>query len=138
VRFDFSFSGSEKAYEPFLKAIVASTTLKVGETAAEGVRYREEYDGKDQAKLVVWRDNKPERAVVAFDYTMARYAAALTAAGPDMFKNKEQVGFRALGGSMAPLTKEQELEARWEFSVAASNLPKTIPPDLRRFLRLVS
>ena len=28
--------------------------------------------------------------------------------------------------------------ARWEFSLAASNLPKAIAPDIRRLLRLVS
>ncbi len=139
VKFDFSFGGAEKTYEPFLKTIVASATLKPGDTGAEPGRYREEYTGAGQAKLVVWRDDKPERNLVAFDYAMARYGAALTGAGADMFKNKEQVGFRALeGGGTSVLTREQEAEARWEFSLAASNLPKTLAPDLRRLLRLVS
>lgn len=137
VRFDLAFAGADKAYEPFLKAVVASSTLKPGETGTEPGRYREEYTGPGHTKLVVWRDNKPERTVVAFDYAMARYGAALNGAGPDMFKNKEQVGFRAVPGG-GGLTKEQEAEARWEFSLAASNLPQTIPPDIRRFLRLVS
>jgi hypothetical protein len=90
----------------------------------------------------VWRDNKPERALIGFDYTMARYAAALMTVGPDMFANKAAVGFRAAptehGGTGGPLTKAHEAEARWEFSLAASNLPKTIAPDIRRLLRLVS
>lgn len=137
VRLDAAFAGGEKLYEPFLKAIVASATLKPGETAAESGRYREEYIGPGHTKLVVWRDNKPERAVVTFDYAMARYGAALNGCGPDMIANKTRVGFRALSGG-GGLTKEQEAEARWEFSLAASNLPKTIPPELRRFLRLVS
>lgn len=42
------------------------------------------------------------------------------------------------GAPGAPLTPSQEAEARWEFSIAASNLPKTIAPDIRRLLRLVS
>ena len=58
------------------------------------------------------------------------------------FKNKGQVGFRAApkagGGTGAPLSQSQEAEARWEFSLAASNLPKAIASDIRRFLRLVS
>jgi hypothetical protein len=57
-----------------------------------------------------------------------------------MFKNKEQVRFKATEGAdtgMA-LSKAQEGEARWEFSLAASNLPQTIAPDIRRLLRLVS
>ncbi len=137
VRFDLSFSGADKALEPYLKALVASSTLKPGETGTEPERYREEYNGPGHTKLTVWRNNKPERAVVAFDYAMARYGAALSGAGLDMFKNKERVLFRSLEGS-APLTSEQVLDARWEFSLAASNLPKVIPPDIRKFLRLVS
>jgi hypothetical protein len=73
---------------------------------------------------------------------MARYAAALTATGPDMARNKTMVGFRAApndkGGGGGALTSSQEAEARWEFSLAASNLPKEIAPDIRKFLRLVS
>lgn len=139
VRFDFSFADADKTYVPFFKAIVASATLKAGETGAEPGRYREEYNGSGSTKLVVWRDGKPERTVVAFDYVMARYGAALSDAGPDMFKNKEQVVFRAVeGGGTTPLSPAQAAEARWEFSLAASNLPKTIAPDIRRLLRLVS
>jgi hypothetical protein len=136
VRFDIASAGLDKNYEAFLKAIMASTTLKAGETGTEPGRYREEYQGPGHLKLVVWRDNKPERTVVAFDYAMTRYSAALSAAGPDMFKNKEQVVFRAVKGG--DLTREQEAEARWEFSLAASNLPKEIAADIRRLLRLVS
>jgi hypothetical protein len=143
VKFDSFSEGWDAAYQLFLKAVVASATLKGGPTDSDSPgRYREEYLGPGHAKLVVWRDNKPERALVGFDYTMARYAAALAMAGADMFKNKEEVGFRpsptGRGDTGAPLSRAQEAEARWEFSVAASNLPKTIAPDLRRFLRLVS
>ena len=142
VRFDFASSGADKAYQQFFKAIVASTALKAGEAGFEPPRYREEYRGPGQAKLVVWRDNKPGGAVVAFDYTMARYGAALAVAGPDMFKNKAQVTFKAApaesGAPGAPVSGSQEVEARWEFSLAASNLPNAIAPDIRRFLRLVS
>ncbi|AOS43202.1 hypothetical protein Verru16b_00245 [Lacunisphaera limnophila] len=142
VKFDF-FSGPDPVYLNFYKAIVASSTLKGGPTDSDVPdRYREEYRGPGFTKLVVWRDNKPERTLVGFDYTMARYGAALSMAGADMLKNKAAVGFRAApteerkaGG---PLTAAQEAEARWEFSLAASNLPKAIPPDIRRFLRLVS
>ena len=59
-----------------------------------------------------------------------------------MFKNKGEVVLRAApmdnGAPGLPLTKAQEAEARWEFSIAASNLPKAIAPDIRRLLRLVS
>jgi hypothetical protein len=143
VKFDAFSTGWDGAYQPFFKAIVASSTLKGGPTDTDRPgQYREEYRGPGHTKLVVWRDNKPERAIVGFDYTIARYAAALAHAGADMFKNKSEVGFRPAptdkGASGAPLTSSQEAEARWEFSLAASNLPKTIPPDIRRFLRLVS
>jgi hypothetical protein len=141
VKFDAFTPGWDGAYQPLLKAIVASSTLKGGTTDSDRPgHYREEYRGAGHAKLVVWRDNKPERAVVAFDYTMGRYAAALAAAGADMLKNKQEVTFRtAEGGTTgAPLTKAQEAEARWEFSIAASNLPKALPAELRRFLRLIS
>jgi hypothetical protein len=139
VRFDFSFAGADKTYLPFFKPLAASATLKPGETGTEPGRYREEYNGMGTTKLVVWRDDKPERTLVAFDFAMARFAAAMTGAGPDMLKNKERVGLRALeGGGTTPLTREQEAEARWEFSLAASNLPKTLAPDIRRLLRLVS
>lgn len=137
VRFDFSFGGAEKAYEPFLKTFVASSTLKAGETGTEPGRYREEYTGAGHAKLVVWRDDKPERNLVAFDFAMARFGAALSGAGADMLANKAKVGFREMPGD-GGLSKEQEAEARWEFSLAASNLPKTLAPDIRRLLRLVS
>ncbi len=143
VKFDFLSTGADAAYLPYFKAIVASATLKGGPAGSDTPgRYREEYSGPGHAKLVVWRDNKPERALVGFDYTMARYAAGLATAGADMFKNKGEVGFRAAptegGGTGAPLTKSQEAEARWEFSLAASNLPEAIAPDIRSFLRLVS
>lgn len=138
VKFDQAVA--DKTYETFFRALVASGSLKAGEMGSEGGdRYREEYQGPGEAKLVVWRDNKPERNLVAFDFTMARFSAALTGVGPDMFKNKEQVGFRAIqGGGTIPLTREQEAEARWEYSLAASNLPKTIAADIRRLLRLTS
>lgn len=142
VKFDF-YSGPDKAYLHFFKAIVASSMLKGGSAGSDAPgRYREEYSGPGHVKLEVWRDDKPERALVGFDYIMARYAAALATAGADMFKNKAEVVFRAApmdnGAPGLPLTKAQEAEARWEFSLAASNLPKTIAPDIRRLLRLVS
>ena len=143
VKFDFHTPGADAAYLPYFKAIVASATLKGGSTYSDTPgRYREEYLGPGQAKLVVWRDNKPERSLVGFDYTMARYAAALATAGADMARNKAEVGFRAApttgGGTSGPLSQAQAAEARWEFSVAASNLPPAIAPDIRRWLRLVS
>lgn len=143
VKFDAFSSGWDKSYLPYFKAIVASSTLKGGPAGSDVPgRYREEYSGPGHAKLVVWRDNKPERTLIGFDFTMARYAAALANAGPDMFKNKSEVTFRAApmdnGAPGMPLTKAQEAEARWEFSLAASNLPKAIAPDIRRLLRLVS
>jgi hypothetical protein len=139
VRFDFAFAGADKAYLPFFKPLAAVATLKPGETGTEPGRYREEYNGMGSTKLVVWRDDKPERSLVAFDLAMAHFGAALSGAGADMLANKGRVGFRALeGGGTTPLTREQEAEARWEFSLAATNLPKTIAPDIRRLLRLVS
>ena len=143
VKFDSYATGWDKPYLPFFKAIVASSTLKGGSAGSDSPgRYREEYSGPGHAKLVVWRDDKPERALMGFDYTMARYAAALASAGADMFKNKAEVVFRSApmdnGAPGLPLTKAQEAEARWEFSLAASNLPKTIAPDIRRLLRLCS
>jgi hypothetical protein len=142
VNFDFSFAGEDKAYQPILKTIIASTSLKAGATGFEPGRYREEYDAPGDAKLVVWRENKPGGAVVGFDYRIVRYHAMLATAGPDMFKNKGEVRFKAVPGkgvdSSAPLTPTQEAEARWEFSLAASNLPTTIAPDIRKLLRLVS
>jgi PilZ domain len=143
VKFDTFSEGWDRVYQTFLKAIVASATLKGGPTDSDTPgQYREEYLGPGHTKLVVGRDNKPERALVSFDYTMARYAAALATAGADMSKNKGEVGFRAAptggGAPGVPLSKTQEAEARWEFSLAASNLPGTIAPDIRRFLRLVS
>jgi hypothetical protein len=143
VKFDAFSSGWEKPYQPFFKTVVASSTLKGGPTDSDlPGRYREEYLGAGQAKLVVWRDNKPERNLLGFDFTMARYAAALASVDPDMFKNKAEVGFRSTpmdnGAPGLPLTQAQQAEARWEFSLAASNLPKAIAPDIRRLLRLVS
>jgi hypothetical protein len=121
---------------------MAGAALKAGDTETEGTRYREDYRGPGHTKLVVYRDNKPERAVVGFDYIMARYAAALATAGTDMFKNKSAVTFRVAptdkGGAGGALTQSQEAEARWEFNLAASNLPSAIPPDVRGFLRLMS
>lgn len=138
VKFDSSSLRSDKVYELLFKAIVVSATMKGGPTDSDVPgKYREEYCGPGHAKLAVWRDNKPERTVVGFDFTMARYGAALVTAGADMFKNKAEVVFKAAEGG-APLSQSQEKEARWEFSLAASNLPKAIAPDLRQFLRLVS
>lgn len=133
LRFDHAVN---QGYEPFFKAVVASGGLTAGPAGTESAgRHREEYCGRDHAKLVVWRD-QAGGVVLAFDYTMGRYAAALETVGADMFKNKEQVRFKAADGST--LTRAQEVEARWEFSLAASNLPKAIAPDIRRLLRLVS
>jgi hypothetical protein len=140
VKFD---SVADKAYQPFFKAVMASATLKGGPTDSDAPdRYREEYRGPGHMKLVVWRDNKPERAIVGFEYTMARYGATLASAGTDMLKNKEQVRFKAAPADGATasgaFSDAQVADARWEFSLAASNLPAAIPPDIRRFLRLVS
>jgi hypothetical protein len=137
VKFDYPNAAE---YQPFLKAIVASSTLKAGENTAEAGGYREDYRGPGETKLVVWRDNKPERAVTGFEYVMGRYTALLKGAGPDLMENKQKVIFKPVPGEGPdrPLSASQEAEARWEFSVAASNLQKVIPPDLRKFLRLVS
>ena len=138
VRFDFSFSGADKAYQPFFKAITASSALAAGPAGSESAgRHREEYKGPEHAKLVVWRTEAGGGAtILGFEYTMERFIAVLATVAEDMFKNKEQVRFKATDGSS--LSKTQELDARWEFSLAASNLPKTIAPDIRRLLRLVS
>lgn len=140
VRFDFSFGGTEKAYQPFFNTLVAGAGLVAGQAGTESPgRHREEYRGPGQAKLVVWRDEAGAGAtILGFEYVMVRYAAVLAKADPDMFKSKEQVRFKLADGTGAALSKSQELEARWEFSLAASSLPKTIAPDIRRFLRLVS
>src|SRR6478736_1025185 len=138
VHFDFSFPGADKAYEPFLKAIAASSELIAGPAGIESLkRHREEYTGPGGAKLVVWRDEAGGGAtILGFDYTIVRYGAVLDTVGTDMFKNKAQVRFKsAAGGALSP---EQEAEARWKFSLAASNLPKTIAPDIRKLLRLMS
>ena len=139
VLFDSSYSGADKAYQPFFKAIVASAALTAGPAGTESPgRHREEYRGPGHAKLVVWRD-KLGGTLTGFDYTMGRFDASLAAAGADMFKNKEQVRFKAAeAGDGVPLSRSQEVEARWEFSLAASNLPKAIAPDIRKLLRLVS
>lgn len=143
VKFDAPLEKLDKAFQSMFRAIVASSTLKGGTTDSDMPgRYREEYAGPGHARLVVYRDNRPERAIVAFDYTMARYAAKLAAAGPNMFENKQAVTFRAApndsGALGAPVAGAQADEARWEFNLAASNLPKTIPADVRKFLRLMS
>jgi hypothetical protein len=140
VKFDYVAADE---LQPYLKAIVASATLKGGTTDSDRPGfYKEEYRGPGHTKLVVYRDNKPERTIVGFDYTMGRYAAALATVEADMIKNKAEVGFRAAptekGGTGGPLSSAQEAEARWEFSLASSNLPAAIPPDIRKFLRLVS
>jgi hypothetical protein len=139
VSFDFLSTGADKAYLPYFKTIVASTTLIAGSAGTESPgRHREEYCGEGHAKLVVWRD-KPGGSLLGFDFTMARFGASLTTVGEDMFKNKGQVQLRqAEGGEGMGLSRSQELEARWEFSIAASNLPKAIAPDIRRLLRLCS
>lgn len=141
VKFDAYSTGWDQVYQHFFKAVVASATLKGGTTDSDMPdRYKEEYAGPGHAKLVVWRNKMPERSVVGFDYTMARYAAALALAGPDMDRNKAMVGFREAKdtGSGAPLSPAHAVDARWEFSLAVSNLPKAIPPDIRKFLRLMS
>ena len=59
-----------------------------------------------------------------------------------MLKNKAAVIFKAAptdkGAAGGPLVESQIAEARWEFSIAASNLPKVVEPGVRKFLRLVS
>jgi hypothetical protein len=138
VKFDDFSTGWDKSYQPFFKTIIASSTLKGGPAGSDAPgRYREEYSGPGHAKLVVWRDGSPERALQGFEYTMVRYAAVLETVGADMFKNKEKVMFKAAEGGMA-LSRAQEVDARWEFSIAASNLPKALEPDIRRLLRLMS
>ena len=143
VKFDSFATGWDKPYQPFFKAVVASSTLKGGPTGSDAPgRYREEYTGPGHAKLVVWRDDKPERNILGFDFVMARYAAALASVGADMFKNKAEVAFRAAptekGDTGMQLAQAQLAEARWEYSIAASNLPKALAPDIRRLLRLTS
>jgi len=140
VRFDFSYGGDDKAYQRIFKVIVASAGLTPGPAGTESPgRHQEEYRGPDHAKLVVWRD-RPGGTLTGFDYTMARHSAALATVGADMFKNKEQVRFKAVegGDTGMALSRAQDGEARWEFSLAASNLPQAIAPDIRRLLRLVS
>lgn len=138
VRFDYA--SEDKAYQKIFKTIVASAGLAATQAGTESAgRYREEFRGPEHAKLVVWRD-KLGGKLIAFDYTIARYGATLETVGEDMIKNKEQVHFKTAEGadSGIGLAKAQEWEARWEFSIAASNLPASIPPDIRRLLRLVS
>jgi hypothetical protein len=140
VRFDLSTAAVEKDYQPFFRAIVAGASLAAGPVATESPgRHREEFRGPSHAKLVVWRD-KPGGTLTGFEFTMARYAAALTTVGADMAKNKEQVRFRSAqaGDAGIPLMRMQEFEARWEFSLAATNLPKALAPDIIKLLRLVS
>ena len=140
VRFDLSSAGTDKAYQPFFQAIVAGASLAAGPAVTESAsRYREEFRGPSHAKLVVFRD-KPGGKLLGFEFVMARYAAALATIGPDMAKNKTQVHFRSADAAMAatPLTKTQEMEARWEFSLAGSNLPAAVAVEIRQLLRLLS
>lgn len=140
MKYDDSFGGLDKTYDLFLKTIAASSELVAGQAGNESTRrHREEYTGADGAKLVVWREEAGAGAtILGFEYQISRYTAFLKEVGPDMFKNKEGVRFKSATGPDTPLAKPQELDARWEFSLAASNLPKNIAPDIRRLLRLVS
>jgi hypothetical protein len=140
VRFDSSTAAVEKDYQPFFRAIVAGASLVAGPSVTESpARHRDEFRGPSHTKLVVYRD-KPDGTPVGFEFSMARYVAALATVGADMAKNKAQVHFRSAetGDAGAPLPRSQEMEARWEFSLAASNLPKTVPPDIIKLLRLMS
>jgi hypothetical protein len=140
VKFDFHTAGADAGYQPYFKTLVASSGLTAGPVGTESAkRHREEYTGPGHAKLVVWREELGGGGtILGFEYTMARFEVSLATVGTDMFKNKEQVRFKSVGGTAGALSKSQELDARWEFSIAASNLPKTIAPDIRRLLRLVS
>lgn len=140
LSFDFSYGGSERAYQRIYEVIVASASLAPSSAGGgSGGQVKEEYRGEKSALLQVWR-NRAGGPVSSFDYAMCRFEAFLPDADGDAKRLKEMVRFRSIGsgGSAdAPtmLSGSDEAEARWEFAVAASNLPESVPVDVRKFFR---
>jgi len=137
VSFDFAYPGVEKAYQRIFEVIVASAMLTAGPAGADAAgRHREAYDGANSARLLVWRD-RIGGAVTGFDFTMSRYSAVLPEVEGDTARIKESVRFKPTsstgGDTPSFLSRTQEADARWEFAIAASNLPAAVPADLRKF-----
>jgi hypothetical protein len=138
MSFDFSYPGVEKAYQRIFEVVVASASLTAGPAGTDAMgRHREEYRGANSARLLVWRE-KLGGAVTGFEYIMSGYAAVLPEVEGDAARMKELIRFKPVSPADASdspsfLSKAQEADARWEFAIAASNLPAAVPADLRKF-----
>jgi len=138
VQFDFSNASVEKMYGRVLEPVIASATLApAGSKADESGRYREEYRGHGQARLVVWRE-KEGAPISGFEYQLGRYVAELAKTSGEPAALKAALKFKpgASTGTSSPLdflSHNQEQDARWQFSLAASNLPKILPAEERKF-----
>lgn len=132
LKFDFSYGGAEKAYRRVFDPVMVSASLVAGESGTDGSgRILESYPGKEIGKLTVWRD-QTDKTLVGFDFELGRFRVDATNLGGDATSVRSAMRFKQASGES--LTTAEEAEAKLTFSVAASNLPKAVPADVRKFL----
>ncbi len=139
VQFDFANEGVEKAFYRVLESVVVGSSIApVGAKPDETGRYHEQFAGKNFAKLSAWRPAEGG-PVTDVEFRMGRYV--ITAhrpadAGPYVRPTMKIVAAEdgEAGAAYVPLTPTHLAEARWQFSLIASNLTPVVPVDIQKFL----
>jgi len=142
VHFDFANEGVEKSFYRVLESVVVGASLApVSHTKPDvSGRHLDVYAGKNFSKLNVWRPT-PEGPVTDVEFRMNRYcveAHRAAEAGPYVRPTMKITGTASDDSEdrkdSVPITASQTAEARWQFSLIVSNLTKSVPEDVQRFL----
>lgn len=135
--FNFPDFETQKAYLQLLEPVSIGAALlpveskKVKQDTAG--QLKEQYKGPADALLSVGRQGAGN-VVQSFDFRMNDYGVRWTLGMPKVEPYGAPGGSRGGSAPSGSLTPAQLAEVRWLFCLAVPNLPKTIPPDIRKLL----
>ena len=138
VNFKFPNMDTQRAFLQMLEPVSIGATLepvdpKKVKQDTPGL-HREQFKNPENALLSVWRQG-PGGDIQSFDFRMNNYGVRWGAGMTELetYGIAEQKK-RGTAAPFARLSDAQQEEVRWLFCLAVPNLPKSIPPDVRKFL----
>jgi len=145
INFDFSNSGVEKAYHRvFDTAVIGASLAPVDASSDNYGRHLEQFAGKNSSLLTVWRETDGGE-LNGFEFHTARYRVDADKVTLPDGSFRQVLNFSlttarkgAESGTPMPVTDSQAAELRWLFGLTVSNLAKSVPADVRKYLQALA
>ncbi|MBA4138674.1 MAG: hypothetical protein C0518_15320 [Opitutus sp.] len=130
LEFEFADTSKEEAYLQLVEPVALASSLEFinpakVEQSVPGLRL-EQYEGTAPTRLRVWR-SLAEKEISAFEFQLSDYLVRWSDGMPELELIRS--------GSSRALSEAQRNELIWLFYLTVPNLPKSVAPDVREFLK---